>query len=62
MTCRMASMVGWVSSSIIAPSRRKMTRSAKEAARASWVTMTTVWSSLSTAVRRMRRTSVDELE
>src|SRR3712207_5885216 len=51
-----------ITSSTIRPSARWMTRSASSAARGSWVTITIVWPSSSTASRMRVRTSLPDLE
>src|SRR5699024_4858969 len=53
---------GWVSSPASRPSASSTTRSARAAARGSWVTMTTVWPSSSTEDRRMLSTSSPAFE
>ena len=58
MISRTRSLVGSASSSTMAPSTRKTTRSAYAAAPGSWVTITTVWPRSSTTERRNRSSSV----
>ena len=62
MAARICSSVGSARSSTMRPSARNSTRSAVAAARGSWVTITVVWRSSSTASRSSASTSVPEVE
>ena len=62
MTSKTSSADGRESSCTIWPSARNTTRSAYDAARGSWVTMTTVCLNSSVAARRIDSTSPEERE